>query len=107
MQSNNENRLTNPDLCYENVARFKRLIDAIQYNSPIAAMMDNTKLKSRLRYSPQLGYIVGSILPYNQTKVNNYKNIPNIINCIKNHNAIAKDVRAYILQVSIIKCNVY
>ncbi|CAB4415318.1 unnamed protein product [Rhizophagus irregularis] len=88
--------------CIQSI-RFKRLIDTIQYNGPIAAITDNTKLKSRLRYSPQLGCIVGSILPYNQTKVNNYGDIPNIINCIKDHNAIAKDVRAYILQVPLPK----
>ncbi|CAB4426242.1 unnamed protein product [Rhizophagus irregularis] len=60
---NDEDCLTNPDLCYENVVKFKRLIDTIKYNGPIAAMTDNTKLKSCLRYSPQLGCIVGSILP--------------------------------------------
>ena len=100
MRRNDEDCLTNPDLCYENVARFKRLIDAIKYNGPIAAMTDNTKLKPCLRYSSQLGCIVGSILPNDQTKVDIYGDIPKIINNIKNQIAIAKDVRAYILQVS-------
>ncbi|RGB23728.1 hypothetical protein C1646_774089 [Rhizophagus diaphanus] len=53
--------LTNSNLCYENVAKFKRLIDTIKYNGPIATITDNTKLKLCLRYSPQLGCIVGSI----------------------------------------------
>jgi len=99
LRRNSEDYLTNPDLCYENVARFKRLVDSIQYNGPVVAMTDNTKLKSRLRYSPTLGCIIGSIFPIEETKINVYADIPNIINKIKNEKAIAKDVRAYILQV--------
>ena len=99
MRKNSEDYLTNPDLCYENVARFKRLVDSIQYNSPVVVMTDNTKLKSCLRYLPTLGCIIGSIFPIEETKINVYADIPNIINKIKNEKAIAKDVRAYILQV--------
>jgi len=62
-------------------------------------MTDNTKLKSRLRYSPTLGCIVGSIFPIEETKINVYEDIPNIINKIKIEKAIAKDVHTYILQV--------
>ena len=62
-------------------------------------MTDNTKLKPRLRYSPTLGCIVGSIFSKEETKINVYADIPNIINKIKIEKAIAKDVRAYILQV--------
>ncbi|CAG8600633.1 21664_t:CDS:2 [Gigaspora rosea] len=36
-------------------AKFKRLLDTINYNGPIAAMTDNTKLKLGLRYSSNLG----------------------------------------------------
>jgi hypothetical protein len=100
LRRNNKDYLTDPDLCYENVARFKCFIDSIEYHGPVAAMTDNTKLKPCLRYSPQFGCIVGSTLPNNQTKVNVYGDIPKIINNIKNQTAIAKDVRAYILQVS-------
>jgi hypothetical protein len=105
LRRNSEDQLTNPDLCYENVARFKRLIDSIKYDGPIAAMTDNTKLKSRLRYSSQLGCIVGSTLPIDDTKIDKYGDIPIIINNIKKENAIAKDVRAYILQVSLFLVN--
>ncbi|RGB36571.1 hypothetical protein C1646_757962, partial [Rhizophagus diaphanus] len=93
----------NPDLCYENAARFKRLIDAINYDGPVVAITDNTKLKPCLRYSSTLGCIVGSVLSNEDTKVNVYNDIPNIINQIKNQNAIAKDVRAYVLQVPLPK----
>jgi hypothetical protein len=68
-------------------------------------MTDNTKLKSRLRYSPTLGCIIGSVLSKEETKINMYSDIPTIINKIKSEKAIAKDIRAYILQVIIINLN--
>ncbi|RIB02308.1 hypothetical protein C2G38_2228167 [Gigaspora rosea] len=71
LRRNNNKYLTNPELCYENVAKFKRLLDTINYNGPIAAMTDNTKLKLGLRYSSNLG----------------------------SEDRIAKSVRAYLLQV--------
>ncbi|POG69476.1 hypothetical protein GLOIN_2v1427013, partial [Rhizophagus irregularis DAOM 181602=DAOM 197198] len=100
---NSEDHLTNPDLCFENVARFKQLIDSIQYNGPVVVMTDNTKLKSRLRYSPTFGCIIGSVFPVEETKINVYADIPNIISKIKNEKAIAKDVRAYMLQIPLPK----
>ncbi len=63
-------------------------------------MTDNTKLKPCLRYCPILGCVIGSILSNSNTKINTYGDIPNIINKIKEKNAVAKDVWAYILQVS-------
>jgi hypothetical protein len=62
-------------------------------------MPDNTKLKKRLRYSPILGCIIRSTLLKEETIVNVYSDIPGTISKIKEENAIAKDVRAYILQV--------
>lgn len=62
-------------------------------------MTDNTKLKLRLRYSPNLGCIIGSVLSREETIVNIYNDIPKIINKVKSEDGIAKNVRAYILQV--------
>ncbi|PKK49500.1 hypothetical protein RhiirC2_803457, partial [Rhizophagus irregularis] len=42
--TNNENTLTNPALTFENIAKFKRLINTLNYREPIVAMSDNTKL---------------------------------------------------------------
>ncbi|GBC00434.1 hypothetical protein RclHR1_38560001 [Rhizophagus clarus] len=103
LRRSSEDCLTNPDLCYENVARFKRLIDSVQYVGPVVAMSDNTKLKPRLRYSPTLGCIIGSVLSKEETIINTYSDIPNVINKIKSERAIAKDVRAYILQIPLPK----
>ncbi|EXX65672.1 hypothetical protein RirG_131020 [Rhizophagus irregularis DAOM 197198w] len=65
-------------------------------------MSDNTKLKPALRYNPVLGCIVGSTLSTEQTKINKYEDIQPIINNIKTKKAIAKDVRAYILQIPLL-----
>ncbi len=88
-------------MCYKNVACFKRLLDTLKYNSPIVAMTDNTKLKPDLQYSAQFDCIVDSLLQQEETQVNNYDNISVIINNIKEKKAIAKEVRAYLLQVRI------
>ena len=76
MRRNENDYLTDSDLCYQNVARFKRLINTLHYESPIAAMTDNTKLKPGLRYSPQLGCIIGSTLNNNEIKISDYDQIP-------------------------------
>ncbi|RGB37430.1 hypothetical protein C1646_756961 [Rhizophagus diaphanus] len=99
LQTNNEDTLTNPNLSFENVAKFKRLVDVLNYQGPIVAMSDNTKLKPALYYNPVLGCIVGLTLSVEQTKINTYEDIQPIINDIKMKKAIAKDVRAYILQI--------
>ncbi|RHZ84760.1 hypothetical protein Glove_76g19 [Diversispora epigaea] len=90
-------------LCFENVARFKRFLDKINYKGPIAAMSDNTKLKPSLRYSSQLGCIIGSTLSQEETKINAYSDIPKVIQLIKDKNGIANYVRVYILQVPLPK----
>jgi hypothetical protein len=100
LRSNSEDMLTDPTLCFENVARFKRFLDSVGYDGPIAAMTDNTKLKPRLRYSSQMGCIIGSTFSNNETNIKIYDDISITINKIKENNAVAKYVRVYILQVS-------
>ena len=65
-------------------------------------MTDNTKLKSQLRYSSNLGCVIGSILSNEEAKVEVYNDIPRIISKIKLENGMVKNVRAYILQVRIL-----
>src|SRR5206468_189829 len=99
LRNNSENSLNNPNLCLENIIRFKRMIDKFTYDGPIAAMSDNTKLKSGLRYCSELGCIVGSILNSDECKISTFEDISSTVHIIKNKDAMAKDVRAYILQV--------
>ncbi|CAG8855540.1 27273_t:CDS:2, partial [Gigaspora margarita] len=60
--------LHDPELCFENVAQVKRLVDTIKYTGPIIAMSDNTKIKERLGFSSLFGCIVGSTLSTESTK---------------------------------------
>ncbi|GBC43478.2 hypothetical protein GLOIN_2v1747656 [Rhizophagus irregularis DAOM 181602=DAOM 197198] len=84
--------LTDPNLCFENVAQFKRFLNSIGYDGPIAAMTDNTKLKLRLRYSSQMGCIIGSTFSNNETNIKTYNDISITIDKIKKNNAVAKYV---------------
>ena len=81
--------------------QFKRFADSLNYNGPVAAMTDNTKLAERLSYSTTLGYIIRSTLSISETKVLNYKEVITIIDKIKKEKAIVKQVRIYLLQVFI------
>ncbi|CAG8797056.1 13447_t:CDS:2, partial [Gigaspora margarita] len=38
--------INNPNLCYENVVRFKRLLDTLHYKGPVVAMTNCTKIKA-------------------------------------------------------------
>ncbi|CAG8553684.1 25038_t:CDS:10, partial [Racocetra persica] len=98
-----DNVINNPDLCYENVAHFKRLLDTLHYQGPVVAMTDCTKIKVGLQYSSSLGCIVGSTLNQKDCKIETYDNIYNKVSDIKQENAVAKYVRAYVLQVPLSK----
>ncbi|GBC52657.2 hypothetical protein GLOIN_2v1787768 [Rhizophagus irregularis DAOM 181602=DAOM 197198] len=98
-----DDAIINTELCYENMVRFKRFADSLNYNGPVAAMTDNTKLKERLSYSATLGCVIGSTLSTSETKASNYKEIIAIIDKIKVKNAIAKQVRVYLLQIPLPK----
>ncbi|GBB97652.1 hypothetical protein RclHR1_30270001 [Rhizophagus clarus] len=92
LRANNKDTLTNPTFSFENIAKFKRLIDILNYQGPIAAMSDNTKLKPALCYHSGLGCIIRLTLSIEETKINDYKDIPIVINDIKMKKVIAKDV---------------
>src|SRR3954471_19782946 len=98
-RSTSEDIINNPDLCYENVAQFKRLLDALHYKGPVVAMTDCTKLKAGLQYSLNLGCIVGSTLDRDNCMIETYDDIYDKVSNIKQKNAVAKDVRIYVLQV--------
>ncbi|CAG8685326.1 7059_t:CDS:2 [Gigaspora rosea] len=63
-------------------------------------MTDNTKLHSRFGYSANLGCIIGSTFSYDQTQVEHYNKVELILQSIISNNAIAKQVRLYLLQVN-------
>ncbi|CAG8634282.1 21123_t:CDS:2 [Gigaspora margarita] len=61
-------------------------------------MTNNTKLYSRLGYSANLECIIGSTFSYDQTRVEHYNEVEPILQSIISNNAIAKQVRLYLLQ---------
>ncbi len=62
-------------------------------------MTNNTKLKQRLWYFSNLSCIVRLVLSRKETVIDLYNDILKIINKVKLENEMAKNVRAYILQV--------
>ncbi|CAI2190875.1 17376_t:CDS:2, partial [Funneliformis geosporum] len=95
--------LDDPSICFENMAKFRKFLNSINYDRPIAASTDNTKLEEKLRYSASLDAILGSILLLQETLVSSYDEIDTIVKKIQTNNAIAKYVHIYILQVPIPK----
>ncbi|CAG8855486.1 4145_t:CDS:1, partial [Gigaspora margarita] len=60
--------MSDTSICLENMVRFKRLADFINYNEPVIAMTDNTKLHPCFSYSANLEYIIGPTFSYDQTQ---------------------------------------
>ncbi|CAB4491852.1 unnamed protein product [Rhizophagus irregularis] len=95
--------IDDPSICFENMAKFRKFLNSINYDGPIAASTDNTKLEEKLRYSASLGAILGSTFPLQETLISSYGEIDTIVKKIQTNNAIAKYVRVYILQVPVPK----
>ncbi|CAG8455052.1 21251_t:CDS:2 [Dentiscutata erythropus] len=90
--------MSDTSICLENMACFKRLADSMNYKGPVIAMTDNTKVYPRLGYFANLGCIIGSVFSLDQTMVNDYNEAESVIQNIISNNAIAKQVRLYLLQ---------
>ncbi|CAG8776750.1 22440_t:CDS:2, partial [Racocetra persica] len=95
--------MSDTSICLENMAHFKRLADSINYDRPVIAMTDNIKVYSRLGYSANFGCIIGSIFSLDQTLINDYNETESVIQSIISNNAIAKQVRLYLLQIPLPK----
>ncbi|CAG8820474.1 26775_t:CDS:1, partial [Racocetra persica] len=72
-----DNVINNPNLCYENIAHFKKLLDTLHYKDPVVVMTNCTKIKARLQYFSSLDCIVGLTLNQNYCKIKTYDNISN------------------------------
>jgi hypothetical protein len=103
LRTRDEDRLTNPNMIYENVARFARAVNALKWNGPIVAMTDCTKVRAKLTYSQELGCIVGSTMTFENTCVTTYDDVHQIIKDIQEKNVIASQVRCILLKVIFLK----
>lgn len=100
--ANSKDALSNPELIFENVARIKCLVDAVKYDGPVAVGGDCTKVRQRLTYSNNYGnHILGSVLPLSECKVNDGGDIECVIKKIKDAKAIASQVCAIIVKVTV------
>ncbi|KAJ7837146.1 hypothetical protein B0H13DRAFT_1912627 [Mycena leptocephala] len=98
--SKSEDALQNPYLIYENMARVKRLVDRIKYTGPVAVAGDCTKVRKRLTYSTDFGgHILGSVLPFEQSIVENSDDIDTVITKITKAKAEATQVRAILVKI--------
>ncbi|CAG8693190.1 4836_t:CDS:2, partial [Dentiscutata erythropus] len=93
-------KLSEEELQLLDKEQVKRLVDTLDYTSPIITMSDNTKLKERLGYLSLYSCVVGLTLSIEKTKVFSYEDIYQIVDTIKSYNAIVSQVHVYLLQES-------
>ncbi|KAL1941730.1 hypothetical protein VTO73DRAFT_6730 [Trametes versicolor] len=92
--------LSDPDLVFENVARVKRLLDAVKYTGPVALAGDCTKVRKRLTFSNDYGsHILGAVLPLEECAVKDTNDIENIVTKVSENNTFATQVRAILVKV--------
>jgi hypothetical protein len=84
---------------YENVVRFARAMNVLNWTGPVVAMTDCTKIRTKLTYSQELGCIVGSTLSFDNTQVTTYDDIHLKIKEIQDNKATASQVRCIVLKV--------
>ncbi|CAJ0765797.1 22354_t:CDS:1, partial [Entrophospora sp. SA101] len=68
---------------------FAHAAKALNWDGPVVAMTDCTKVHLKLSYSQELGCIMGSILSFDQAKVETYDDIHIKINEIRANNSTA------------------
>ncbi|KAJ3002245.1 hypothetical protein NUW54_g5951 [Trametes sanguinea] len=92
--------LSQPDLCFENVARVKRLMDTLRYDGPVAVAGDCTKVRQRLAYSNDHGsHVLGSTLPLEDCAVEEREDIERLVRRIGAQKEYATQVRAVLVKI--------
>jgi hypothetical protein len=80
--------------------KFANIVKELKWEGPILLMTDCTKIRPKLVYSQELGYITGSTLSLDEISVSNIDDIHAKIRNIYEKNAIATQVRVILLKVS-------
>jgi len=81
------------------VTKFACVAKKLNWKGPILLMTDCTKIRSKLVYSQELGYIMGSTLSSSEVSVSDINDIHAKIRYIYENNAIATQVRVIVLKV--------
>jgi hypothetical protein len=79
--------------------RFAKVANDYHWKGPVILMTDCIKLRPKVVYSQEFGTIIGSVLPSDQTKVSTYEDIHATMKLIQKNNAVANQVRGFILKV--------
>src|SRR5204862_5741454 len=82
IRASNTELITDPNLVLENVTKFACIAKELKWEGPILLMTDCTKIRSKLVYSQELGYITGSTLPSNEVAVSDINDIHDKISYI-------------------------
>ena len=93
IRASNTELITDPNLVLENVMKFANIAKELKWEGPILLMTDCTKIRPKLVYSQELGYITGSTLSSNEVSVSNIDDIHAKIQYIHIKNAITSQVR--------------
>ncbi|GBC05675.1 hypothetical protein RclHR1_06370002 [Rhizophagus clarus] len=88
---------TNPDLSFENIMRFAKVAN---WKGPVILMTDYTKLRPKVAFSQDFGAIMGLVLSF---KVSTYEDIHTTVKLIRDNNAVANQIREFILKIPISK----
>ena len=99
IRASNTELITDPNLILENITKFACIAKELKWKGPILLMTDCTKIRPKLVYSQELGYITGSTLSPNEVSISNINDIHAKIRYIYENNAIATQVRVITLKV--------
>ncbi|GBC05191.1 hypothetical protein RclHR1_00610003 [Rhizophagus clarus] len=101
IRASNTELITDPNLVLDNVTKFACIAKELKWEGPILLMTDCTKIRSKLVYSQELGYITGSTLPSSEVSVSDINDIHEKIRNIYENNALATQVRVIVLKIPI------
>ncbi|PKY28443.1 hypothetical protein RhiirB3_391046 [Rhizophagus irregularis] len=93
--------ITDSNLVLENITKFACIAKELKWKGPVLLMTDCTKIRPKLVYSQELGYITGSTLSPSEVSISNINDIYTKVRYIYEKNAIATQVRVITLKIPI------
>ncbi|RGB33934.1 hypothetical protein C1646_761120 [Rhizophagus diaphanus] len=99
--ASNTELITDPNLVLDNMIKFACIAKELKWEGPILLMSDYTKIRSKLVYSQELGYITRSILPSSEVSVSDINDIHKKICNIYENDALVTQVWVIVLKIPI------
>ncbi|CAB5202454.1 unnamed protein product [Rhizophagus irregularis] len=101
IRASNTELITDSNLVLENITKFACIAKELKWKGPVLLMTDCTKIRPKLVYSQELGYITGSTLSPSEVSISNINDIYTKVRYIYEKNAIATQVRVITLKIPI------